>query len=401
MTKNFQVRLSQLLNSLSYALDVAENRYYDHSRRTAYIAYSLAKEMELEKGEVMNIYYGALIHDIGMAGQLSKFTIKEIHYNDRLLKEHCILGYKILEDFPLQEKIREYVLYHHENWDGTGPFGLKGDRIPLGAQIIHLADYFELNFIRDRDFNPSSYNTDKCYKWFKKYEGIKFNKSLTHIFMDLIRRERFWLDLQKENLKSILNIIAPQKGIILDTYDLHKVSKAFSLLIDAKSKFTYNHSQGVSRHVNAFAKYLGYNEIMVEKLTIAADLHDIGKFIIPLEILDKPGKLTPEEFLTMKSHAYYTKLILKQIEGLEKIAEWAGNHHEKLNGEGYPEKLDVNSLTQEDQIIAFADIYQALTEDRPYRPGMSPKKSINIMEGMVNKGYLCRKLLGDFKQLVL
>ncbi|NMB08339.1 MAG: HD domain-containing protein, partial [Tissierellia bacterium] len=152
---------------------------------------------------------------------------------------------------------------------------------------------------------------------------------------------------------------------------------------------------------SSFAQYLGYDEIMVEKLTIAANLHDIGKFIVPLEILEKPKKLNSMEFLTMKSHVYYTKLILKQIEGLEDIAEWAGNHHEKLNGKGYPERLDENSLTKEDQIIAFADIYQALIEDRPYRKGMAPKKAIDIMKNMANKGYICNRMLGDFKQLVL
>ncbi len=77
----------------------------------------------------------------------------------------------------------------------------------------------------------------------------------------------------------------------------------------------------------------------------------------------------------MKSHVYYSKLILNQIEGLEDIAEWAGNHHEKLNGKGYPEKLDERDLTKEDQVIALADIYQALVEDRPYRKGMETKKS--------------------------
>ena len=401
MTENIEVKLSQLLNSLSYALDIAENRYYGHSRRTAYIAYNIGEEMGLKHQDLMDIYYAALIHDIGMAGHLSNYSVMDIHYKENLLKEHCSFGYKILKNLPLKPEISEYILYHHEEWDGSGPFGLKGDETPLASQIIHLADYFELFFVRKTNFGTDTYEIDVFNKWLKRHKNTMFNENICHGILNLMKKEKFWLDLQSKNINSVLNLIEPKEDIVLDIHGLHSISEAFSLLIDAKSKFTYEHSKGVSNYTSSFAQYLGYDEIMVEKLTIAANLHDIGKFIVPLEILEKPKKLNSMEFLTMKSHVYYTKLILKQIEGLEDIAEWAGNHHEKLNGKGYPERLDENSLTKEDQIIAFADIYQALIEDRPYRKGMAPKKAIDIMKNMANKGYICNRMLGDFKQLVL
>lgn len=399
--EKIEIKLSQLLSSLSYALDIAENRYYGHSRRTAYVAYSISREMGLGKEDIMDIYYASFIHDIGMAGHMSNYSIMDIHSQKNLMKEHCSFGYDILGKIPLKEEIKKYVLYHHEEWNGSGPFGLKGYEIPLGSQIIHIADYFELFFVRKMDSGTDTYDMDIFKKWLKDCKNTMFNEDISHILMELMNREKFWLDLQWRNMNSTLSLIELEFDTTIDIHKLSNISEVFSTLIDGKSEFTYEHSLGVSTYANKFAKYLAYDPLMVEKLTIAANLHDIGKFIIPLDILEKPKKLSSEEFLIMKSHAYYTKLILKQIEGLEDIAEWAGNHHEKLNGNGYPEGLDENSLTKEDQIIAFADIYQALIEDRPYRQGMPPKKAIRIMENMANKGYICNDMLGDFKQLVL
>jgi putative nucleotidyltransferase with HDIG domain len=396
-----EIKLGQLLSSLSYALDISENRYSGHSKRTAYIAYSIAKEIGLKEEDIVNIYYASLIHDIGMAGQLSNYSVPYIHYHEDLKKEHCTLGYKILEKLPLKKEIKEYILYHHEEWEGTGPYKLKGNEIPLASQIIHLADYFELFFVRKIEKEILEPDLNNIKKWLDRYRNKMFNNDICDIFLTTISKEKFWLDLKTENIDKVLELIEPGRNIFIDIHDLHKISEAFSILIDAKSRFTYEHSRGIANITNNFATYLGYNPLMVEKLTIAANLHDIGKFVVPSSILEKPGKLTSSEFSIIKSHVYYTKLILKQVEGIEDIAEWAGNHHEKLNGKGYPEKLDEKTLTKEDQIIALADIYQALTEDRPYRKGLNPKKAIDIMNSMAEKGYICRSMLLDFKQVVL
>ncbi|MCF6462815.1 HD-GYP domain-containing protein [Clostridium sp. Cult1] len=401
MEQRLKIKLGQLLTSLSFALDVAENRYFNHSRRTAYIAYCIAKEMNLNEDDIIDIYYTALIHDIGMAGHLSSHSVREIHFHEDLKKEHCINGYKILEKLPLKDRIKEYILYHHEEWEGTGPFGLQGDEIPLAAQIIHLADYFELFFLRKVEDEIQFKNLDSIHRWLNIYINKMFSNEICEAFSTVLLKEKFWFDLVSTNTEKAIQIIEPGKDVFIDIDDLHKISEAFSMLIDAKSKFTCEHSKQISIITGNFATYLGYNPLMIEKLTIAANLHDIGKFVVPLNILEKPSKLNLSEFEIIKSHVYYTKLILKQIKGLEDIAEWAGNHHEKLNGKGYPEKLDERTLTKEDQIITLADIYQALTEDRPYRKGMKPKDAISIMEDMAHRGEICNNMLSDFKQVVL
>lgn len=395
-----KIKLGQLLNCLSFTLDVAENRYFNHSKRTAYIAYHIAKEMGLEEEDIMDTYFTSLIHDIGMAGYLSKYSVLHIHNDHDLRKEHCYFGFKILEKLPYVNNKRDYILYHHEEYDGRGPYKLKGEEIPLVAQIIHIADFFELFYLRQKEDINNLRNIDNACKWIDKYRNKMFSHRVCDGLIHAFSKEKFWFDLMDRNISTVLQFIEPEKDILIDIKDLRKISEAFSILIDLKSKFTYKHSQGISRITSKFATYLGYNPLMIEKLSIAADLHDIGKFVVPTSIIEKPGKLTPEEFLIMKSHVYYTKLILKQINGIEDIAEWAGNHHERLKGTGYPERLDESTLTKEDQIIAIADIYQALTEDRPYRKGMDSKEAINILRTMTEKGEISGSLFLDFKHLV-
>ncbi len=148
------------------------------------------------------------------------------------------------------------------------------------------------------------------------------------------------------------------------------------------------------------AKVIGYDEETRRKIKIAGLLHDLGKLAVPNFILDKPDKLTEEEFMVIKSHTYYTKKILKEIGGIDDIAEWAANHHEKLDGSGYPEGLKGDEIGEIDRHIAVCDMYQALTEDRPYRKGLEPKQAIDIIARSVKNNKVSRKSLEILKEVV-
>lgn len=136
-------------------------------------------------------------------------------------------------------------------------------------------------------------------------------------------------------------------------------------------------------------------------MEIAALLHDIGKLSIPNCILDKNGKLTSEEMRIMRSHTYYTRLILSKIDGFEDITDWASNHHEKLNGKGYPLGLSEEEISLESRIMAICDIYEALTADRPYRQGMSMENAFKIIETMVKSGEICGKTFNLVKNALM
>lgn len=153
------------------------------------------------------------------------------------------------------------------------------------------------------------------------------------------------------------------------------------------------HSAGVAASARAIASISGMTGDECKEITIAGYLHDIGKLRVPNSILDKPGKLSEEEFNIIKEHPYYTRWILKDIEGFEQIANWAGYHHEKLNGKGYPFHFGADWLDKGSRILAVADIFSAITEVRPYRTGMNREQAMSVMWSDVENGTLDRDLV--------
>lgn len=384
LNDKMEVRLDELLSALSLALDLSENKSLEHSRRTAYIAYRLADKLKVSSEIKDNIYYASFLHDIGIANMHSSITLVDIHNDLKLKKDHSYMGYNIVKKLPFDEKISEYILYHHENYDGTGPNFMKKDEIPFGSQIICLADYFEIHH-RKKDI--STKEKDRMNILIKNNKEKIFNPHIVDALLELMDTDKFWLDLSNNLNYEILSLISPEKVKLITIDELEKISEAFSIIIDGKSKFTYLHSKGLAQKVYSISKYIGYNEEKSRKMKIAGYLHDIGKLAVPNGILDKDGKLTPEEFNIIKTHPYYTKLILSQVRNFKNnIARWAGNHHEKLNGKGYPEKLKEYELSDEDQIVGICDIYQALVEDRPYRNGMEKSKALEIVKTVVDSG---------------
>lgn len=119
------------------------------------------------------------------------------------------------------------------------------------------------------------------------------------------------------------------------------------------------------------AKFYGVSTLEEMELLLAGALHDIGKLIISNDILEKPGRLTSDEFQEIKTHSYATWNILKQIDGLDTVTGWAAFHHEKLDGSGYPFGLTAPALDRNARLMACIDIYQAMTEPRPYKAGLS------------------------------
>ena len=133
---------------------------------------------------------------------------------------------------------------------------------------------------------------------------------------------------------------------------------------------------------------MGLEQKTSEKMYLAGALHDIGKVAVGNEILEKPGRLTDEEFTIMKHHAAYTYYILSEIDDFEELRDWAAFHHERLDGTGYPFGKTAAELNTQERMMACIDIYQALTESRPYKQGMSHEKACEILWDMAKKGWL-------------
>jgi HD-GYP domain-containing protein (c-di-GMP phosphodiesterase class II) len=171
-------------------------------------------------------------------------------------------------------------------------------------------------------------------------------------------------------------------------------------IIDYKSNFTRKHTSGIAEKAWFLGGHYGYDATERTQLYLAAALHDLGKLAIPSEILEKPGKLDNDEFNIIKSHVYLTWELLKDIEGFEKVCDWASNHHEKLDGSGYcfgkkAEDLDFNS-----RLLACIDIYQAVSESRPYHPPRSHKDTMEILYRMAAEGYVDDKIVREMDQVL-
>jgi HD-GYP domain-containing protein (c-di-GMP phosphodiesterase class II) len=196
----------------------------------------------------------------------------------------------------------------------------------------------------------------------------------------------------------VLDNISPKLNTDLNLHQFEKIAYILASLIDGKSRFTAKHSRGISELAFRVSKHIGYNEEKCLIMKIAGLLHDVGKLAIPNSILDKNGSLTKSEFSIIKSHVYYTKIILDRIEDIKEISDLASNHHEKLNGLGYPRKLNSDNLSIGSRIMCVCDIYQALTEDRPYRNGLSQEKAFSILDEMVSDGFVCNEALLQLKE---
>lgn len=396
--------LNEFLIATSYALDFVEMDIFgvvtNHSKRVAYISMSIAKEMGLSKEQIFDIASLAMLHDNGASEKIlhDKLLIgnRSHLHSIESKQEHNIRGEENVKNYPFLTNVQNVIRYHHENYDGTGFFGIEGNQIPVMAQIIKLADTIELNSL----LNEMCIEDKQVVQSFVKlHENTMFAPELVSTFLKVSQTPYFWLDLKDEFIDSSIRRNMPSFSLEMSLSKIHNITQVFSRIIDAKSKFTKEHSSKLMEKVTIMGEFYKKPEDEIYKLMIAADLHDIGKLAISNSILDKPGKLNQREFDIIKQHSYYTRLCLQGIKGFEDINEWASNHHEKLNGKGYPfgktdKELDFNS-----RLISCLDIYQALMEERPYRTPMSRKQATIIMDEMVGNGMLDESITNDIKRV--
>ena len=182
-------------------------------------------------------------------------------------------------------------------------------------------------------------------------------------------------------VRSAVIDLAPQDNDRLSGSHMDSICEAFAEVVDAKSHFTFRHSMGVTDAARMIGMQMGLPPDRLQMLHRAALLHDLGKLRVPNSILDKPGKLDDSEWSVLKEHPGLTHAILSRVRQFHELAIVAGAHHEKLDGTGYPNHLTSHALSLEARILGAADIYGALTEDRPYRPhSFTPEEALKIME---------------------
>lgn len=392
--------LNEFLMAISFTLDFVEMDILgvtsNHGKRTAYISLKIAEKLGFSEEELHDIVALAILHDNGISEKsLHDSFIKDNSVSPKSIeriKEHCTIGEENISQYPFITHVKNVIKYHHEKYNGTGFFNLKGEEIPLMSQIIHIADTIEVNYhLENNDYNMQ----DNVLKFINEQKSKMFSKRIVSAFNKATEDKDFWRNLKAEYIDEYLKNKTPQFSIEISFEKVKEITEVFSKIIDAKSKYTQRHSHDLSKKAEIMANYYKMDVDEKMKLIISTDLHDIGKLAVPNSILDSPNKLSDEEFNVIKKHPYYTRLALQEIKGFEDITEWASNHHEKLNGKGYPfgkvdKDLDFNS-----RLISCLDIYEALTEERPYRIGLSHEEAMDILNKMKTDGFIDSEITKD------
>ncbi len=366
------VNLGNLLLSLSEIIDNANPNLHQHQLRTAFIALKIADEANLKAETVEDLFAASLLHDIGAISIDEKSAVYKFEMNYYDL--HCVRGEMLLNEVPSFQGISGIVRHHHREWS-TWDRGIE-DTLVISSQILCLADYIERSIDKNKYILHQS---EDIIEQVKNLEGTVFNEDILGYFMNIAVKEEFWLDLSSPRLYPLLLHNGPYRNRVIGLEELSSIGDLFRHIIDFKSDFTATHTAGVAACAEIMAKLFGLTELEIKMIKIAGNFHDLGKLVIPNKILEKPGGLCKKEFGIVKSHSYYTHQILCSIGGMERIADWAAYHHEKLNGTGYPFRCEAKDLDIGSRIMAVSDIFVALLEDRPYRKAMEKDEIYKIL----------------------
>ncbi|WP_244871484.1 HD-GYP domain-containing protein [Orenia marismortui] len=389
MSDEINLSLYDLLFSISNITDMVNSNLNNHHEQVAYISFRIAQELELEEEEKKKLVLAASIHDIGAFSIKSR--LKTLNFESNNIFEHAEAGAYLVNTFEPFSELAPIIKYHHLEWNYGQGVKSKGKNVPILSHLLHLAD--RVAILINNNINILS-QRDDILRIVKKYSGNMLNPDLIDVFEELSAKEDFWFSVINTGIiqKELRRVFKVWK-LNLKLSDLLDLSKFYSRIIDFRSNFTATHSKGVAVTAKEISNLLGWSKIKSIKLEIAGYLHDLGKLAVPTEILEKPGKLTNDEMNIIKSHTFYTYHALDSIEGLEEIKEWASFHHERLDGNGYPFKHHGDRLSVGSRILAVADIFTALSEDRPYREGMDKNKVLMILNSMAKKNAIDIDLL--------
>ncbi len=418
------IRLSDVVSALSMALDLTEGQPMGHAIRSCILGMRIAEELKLSSDECSDLYYALLLKDAGCssnsarmhqilgsddikAKQEVKFEdwtrvsfsglrylmrnvlphasfwrrsarilqigLRQQQNNADLIGARCERGAEIALKIGLSERAAAAIRCLDEHWDGSGfPQGLSGEQIPLLARILSVSQTLEVFSSNSSPANAVDVVVERSGTW--------FDPELVRVVQSLESDGSLWRKLIADDPRVYALRIEPGDAVPASADRIDCLCHAFADVIDAKSPYTFRHSVGVTEAALEIARGLGLGPPVVTTVRRAALLHDIGKLSVSNAILEKQGSLTADEWRVVKRHPVYTRIILRTISGFDNLAFIAGAHHERLDGTGYPDGLGAPQMTLPARIIAVADVFQALTEKRPYRAALSPQVVFSMME---------------------
>ena len=381
--------MRDLAKAYANAMNLLRPETDDLHQRVAYLAYGLGKAYGFKGVDLENLVYVSLLYDVGIVLLPEKKEDEGRYY----FKDLVGPGLDMIGDIKKLKKASDVMRVYGK------PEPLTDDerKLKTFSQIIDLADRIA-SMLDDKDAALNQVE-DISYT-VSDLAGEEISGEVAEAFLRFSEREYVWMELLHQP-DLIFNSISDDGTVSLD--DMILYARFAARIIDFRSSYTAMHSSGVAATAVRLAEIMGMSANECKKMMIAGYLHDIGKLKVPKSILEKNEKLTDEEFNVVKEYAYYTHLLLKDIEGFEEISRWAALHHEKLNGYGYPFHLSKDQIPMGARIISLADIFSAVAEIRPYRTGMSKEDVIRILLDNVERGamfsYLVELLITNYDEI--
>jgi len=378
----FEVNNIFLFDCIAHTMDFLLPKIYVHQLRVAIIADRIAKEINLPENHRVYLVYAALLHDIGAI--MHKDNLAYDDNGSTVVFTHARDGYELLRKYDLFKPIAPFILHHHDWWDGSQPQFTSDEMqlLPIESKILNLAEHV------DRYLNDPSRQSSfkKMHTYLKRMSLKQLDPDLVEAFLKISTLETFWTDYAWPNLgRYFQKLTGNTYARRLPLKDIEDFSEILVCVLEQGNAIAGEHSRQVAKVAASIAKLKKLDKDEIARVYIAGLLHDLGKIAISNDILNKPGKLTKEEYEIVKQHVHYTELLLKGVPGLEKIAETAINHHEALDGSGYPYGHVDCELSREDRIVAVADVFSALSDQRSYHTALSLPQIKVIMQDMAKK----------------
>ena len=417
------IPLSELVLSLTTALDMTEGQPPEHCIRCSWIGLHLGQQLGLSDNQLYDLFFTILLKDAGCSSNAARIcelylthdqdfkrdyktigtsvasalsfvmrhagkeqgiltrisTTLDIikngsHYAQELIETRCTRGAEIATELRFNQDVSLGIASLDEHWNGEGrPLKLSGDVIPLYSRIallVQVVDVFQNEHSIERALSEARHRS-----------GTWFDPMLVDQLTALFSDQAFVEGLLADDIRERVLKIAPKNThMLLDDDYFDCIVAAFGKIVDAKSPYTAGHSQRVGFYAANIASELGMSAEEVKWVERAALLHDIGKLGVSNQILDKPGRLEASEWERVQEHAFYTESILAPISCFKDVAKASASHHEKLDGTGYPRGLKGDQIPLITRIITTADIFDAISAERPYRAAMPVSKVLDIME---------------------
>lgn len=421
------LRLAEIVSALSHALDMTDGQPEGHSIRCCWIGMHLGSAVGLSEAQLSDLFYTLLLKDLGCSSnaaricqlyltsdfefkrnaklldtdslaQVLRFVVGNTAVRsglaDRLrgilkiamtggnitrdiIETRCERGAQIARRMRFSEEIARGILDLDEHWNGGGhPTGKSGEAISMLARIALLAQVIDVFTIT----SGAAAARDEIVR----RSGAWFDPALVLAFDAIAEDEAFWDAMSAPDLPERVFALEPQKLLrSADDDYLDDIADGFAQVIDAKSPFTSGHSKRVALVTELIAEEFGLSPDRRRWLVRAALLHDMGKLGVSNEILDKAGKLDATEWDAVRGHPAAGAAILSRMGAFASLAQIALEHHERLDGTGYPQRLSGESIGLDTRIVTAADIFDALTADRPYRKAMPASAALAHMRGEI------------------